>query len=184
MEILKHGSVAFGVYIGILILLRFLLPPLPQVADITPGVNSTQAAVIDFFGTWIYRGTWAQDAIFLAILVGILFCTSFLCPPNRHIALIGTVFFLGTFFHLYLHWYYQRLFFNVILTMSLQIIVNAIILLVAGAGWSALISRRLNPKTPPPQDQWVTVLTTCPQCGTCFKSNPQYCSMCSTQLRD
>ncbi len=185
MKLFTHGAAAFGAYLGFLIALQFILSPaFPQELN-TPGIDPTQQFFIIFFAGWVYRPDLLQNVLFVVLLAGMLFLTAALCSRGTNLAIMGALFFLGTFFFLYFAGKYAQPFMMANLpSIIFSLVLNALILVAAALGWSTILNRKYNPKVAPSPDQWITVETTCPHCGAKFKSNPKYCAFCSATLRE
>ncbi len=185
VKLFAHGPAALGAYLGFLIALQLiLLPSFPPGLN-SPGIDATQEGFIVFFAGWVYRPDLVQNIVFVVALVGVLLLTATLCSRGTNLAIVGVLFFLGAFFFLYFASKYAQPFITANLpSISISLLVNALILVAAAIGWSTILDRKYNPKAALPPDQWTTIETTCPRCGAKFKSNPKYCAFCSATLRD
>ncbi len=185
VKLFAHGLAAFGAYLGFLIGLQFILSPTFPPGLNTPSINPTEEFFIVFFAEWVYRPDPLQNMLFVVSLVGILLLTATLSSRGTNLAIMGGLFFFGTFFFLYFAGKYAQPFMTTNLPLIIfSLLVNASILIVAAIGWSTLLNRKYNPTAVPPPDQWTTIETTCPSCGAKFKSNPKYCAFCSATLRE
>ena len=185
VKLFAHGTAAFGIYLGFLVVLQIVFPPaFPQELN-TPGIDPMQEFFIAFFAGWVYRPDLVQNAIFVTILVAGLLFVATLCSRVSNLAIVCCLFFLGTFFFLYFTGKYAQPFFAANLpTIVPTLLVNVLILGFAAAGWSTLLNWRYNPKVAPPPNQTSLIETTCPRCGAKFKSNPKFCAFCSATLRE
>ncbi len=185
MKLFAHGPAAFGIYLGFLVALHFILYPTFPSGLSTPGIDPTQEFFIIFFAEWVYRPDPVQNMLFVTLLTGCLLLNAALCSRGTNIALVCGMIFFGAFFFLYFAGKYAAPFIAANLpTIWPSLLVNAIVLSFAAVGWSTLLDRKYNPKAVPPPDQWASIETVCPSCGAKFKSNPKYCSFCSATLRE
>ncbi len=185
VKLFAHGPAAFGAYLGFLIALQLILLPTFPPGLNTPGIDPIEEYFIKFFAGWVFRPDFLQNVLFVVILVAALLLTATLCSRGTNLAIMGGLFFLGTFFFLYFAGKYAQPFMNANLpSIGFTLLVNALILVAAAIGWSTVLNRKYNPKAALPPDQWTTIETTCPRCGAKFKSNPKFCAYCSTTLRE
>ncbi len=185
VKLFAHGPAAFGIYLGFLVALHFILTPAFPAGLNTPGIDPTQEFFIVFFAEWVYRPDPVQDILFVTFLAGGLLLTAALCSRGTNIAIVCSISFFGAFFFLYFTNKYAMPFLTLNLPAILpSLIANVLILSFVAAGWSTLLDRKYNPKAAPPPEHWTTIETTCPSCGAKFKSNPKYCAACSAILRE